>query len=584
MPFIPNLGHAEATGNGHRLSDGTSAKVSLETTSRMDTSRSEPSSGSEPVPNAREGVVSQQAANNYACLSDSSNSTSRKSFSSTSTRSLTPVSNRRPSTASSNGHSSTPATNGRPVTPSSGRRSVASNAQSSTRSSTPTRTGGAIRVSASSGRPSTPTGRPAVLSSTRAASSAGPPVITSLTRSTSSSGKAPSIHAAGAFSTSASNQPISSSSRASTPVKRPSTPVKRPSTPVRTGNATSTITRSSSLPATKSAASSRPSSPAGRLGQPAGHATVLPGFSQEPPPNLRTSVTDRPVSNSRGSLASRAAGTRPTQPDGASDGTRNLRLSGSPVVTRGRISTDLSNNDKPGIKNSKQLNAAQAAPANGIHSKMVDRSVPTRKPVILPEKQSDAVTPQVKKPIKSSPVRDVKSTAPVRESTGFGRNLSKKSLDMALRHMDIRQNASGFKSFMSNVPASSLFSVRSNNGKVFSSSSAADSPVATSSNASSEEHSMTIAVDQDGSDLGDEMLSEKGSKTSLTSQVVSYNERKVNSWLNCPNGINRNHDNIDILQAFEQGIERLSSSESPLVSPCHGSSIECDNFMLDSIQ
>lgn len=46
------------------------------------------------------------------------------------------------------------------------------------------------------------------------------------------------------------------------------------------------------------------------------------------------------------------------------------------------------------------------------------------------------------------------------ESTGFGRNISKKSLDMALRHMDIRQGMGGLR-------ASSLFpqSIRSTSTK-----------------------------------------------------------------------------------------------------------------------
>lgn len=210
---------------------------------------------------------------------------------------------------------------------------------------------------------------------------------------------------------------------------------------------------------------------------------------------------------------------------------------------------------------------------------MVDRSVPARKPLVFSEKQSTVLSLQDKKLIRSSPVRTVPA---VRESSGFGRNLSRKSLDMALRHMDIRKNTqSGYKSFMSNVPASSLFSVSSSNGRGVSGSSVAHSPMATSSNASSE-HSMGIAIDRDreGSEIGDEMLSEKGSKASSIGQVDSYNERRVNSWLGSPHYANGN--NTDILQEFEQGIERLSSTESPLISPYEGK-VGCENFTLEPI-
>lgn len=293
-------------------------------------------------------------------------------------------------------------------------------------------------------------------------------------------------------------------------------------------------------------------------------------------------MPDRPLSNSRGSVASRAGGpSRSTQPEVANDGARNMRLSSSPLVSRGRIPSDSLHSDKSISKNLKSHDGLPAMP-NGINSKMVDRNVPARKPLALSEKQPAVVSLQVKKPIKSPPTRDVKSTVPaVRESSGFGRNLSRKSLDMALRHMDIRKNTpSGYKSFMSNVPASSLYSVRSSNGRGLSSSSVADSPMATSSNASSE-HSMSIVIDREESELGDEMLSEKGSKASPISQPDSYNERRVNSWLGSPHYANGN--NTDILQVFEQGIERLSSTESPLISQYEGT-IECDNFTLEPIQ
>ncbi|KAI5065043.1 hypothetical protein GOP47_0019738 [Adiantum capillus-veneris] len=561
-PLIPNLDH-EAVGNCYSLSGAASTRSVLKTTSRLGISRSEPPSRAEPVSRIVRGTLGvQKPANNAASLSSSTNSISKKSL---------------PSSTVATSRPSTPSSNGRPSTPVS---------QPAARPFTPTRTAGAPRVSTSSSsiRPSTPTGRSSIVSSTRAASSSGP----SLARSASTSASASAIRAASASASLASTRPGASSSRASTPVKRPATPTRTANPPSTiTANPPSTIMRSSSvsrtsaLPQSKSAASSRPSSPSSRVRQPVAHPAVLPGFSQEPPPNLRTSMPDRPLSNSRGSVASRASGTKLAQPEVTSNNARSLRLSSSPLTTRGRVSSDSLNSEKS-LSKGKPHDALQSTLSNGIQSKMVDRTVSTRKPLVLPEKPSAGISSQVKKPVKSSPVRDLKSTTPsVRESTGFGRNLSKKSLDMALRHMDIRKNTpSSFKSFMSNVPTSSLYSVRSSNGRGLSSSSVADSPMATSSNASSE-HSFRIAIDQEGSEIGDEMVSEKGSKTSPISQPDSYNERKVNSWLGSPNYANGN--NADILQVFEQGIERLSSTESPLISHSDGG-VKCDNFTLEPIQ
>ncbi|CBI30400.3 unnamed protein product, partial [Vitis vinifera] len=76
------------------------------------------------------------------------------------------------------------------------------------------------------------------------------------------------------------------------------------------------------------------------------------------------------------------------------------------------------------------------------------------------------------------------SSAP--DSSGFGRTLSKKSLDMALRHMDIRRSIQGnLRPLMTNIPASSMYSVRSGPTKS-STASVSGSPLATSSITSSE--------------------------------------------------------------------------------------------------
>lgn len=72
------------------------------------------------------------------------------------------------------------------------------------------------------------------------------------------------------------------------------------------------------------------------------------------------------------------------------------------------------------------------------------------------------------------------------DNSGFGRSLSKKSFDMALRHLDIRRSMPGnMRAMITKVPASSVYSVRSESTKT-QTISASDSPLATSSSASSE--------------------------------------------------------------------------------------------------
>ncbi|RRT36413.1 hypothetical protein B296_00033905 [Ensete ventricosum] len=98
------------------------------------------------------------------------------------------------------------------------------------------------------------------------------------------------------------------------------------------------------------------------------------------------------------------------------------------------------------------------------------------------------------------------------DSTGFGRTLSKNSLDMALRHMDIRRSVpNSLRPLMANIPASSAYGVRS--GPTRSRAiSVSDSPLATSSTASSEQSVNNIMMCLDGSEIEDDLTSEKGGR------------------------------------------------------------------------
>jgi hypothetical protein len=92
-------------------------------------------------------------------------------------------------------------------------------------------------------------------------------------------------------------------------------------------------------------------------------------------------------------------------------------------------------------------------------------------------------------------------------SLGYGRNLSKSSIDMALRHMDIRRGMTGnLRPLVTKVPASAMYSVRSRPGSV------TNSPVATSSTVSSSEPSVDniniLCLDGNEAE-NDDLLSER---------------------------------------------------------------------------
>ncbi|KAK1271522.1 hypothetical protein QJS04_geneDACA022660 [Acorus gramineus] len=205
-----------------------------------------------------------------------------------------------------------------------------------------------------------------------------------------------------------------SGSRPSTPITRPQTPsvprpTSRPSTPTRrlptTPPPNPVLARSSSVgrtrpPAKNGPVSARGSSPGPRA-RPPPQPIVLPDLPLEPPPNLRTKLPDRPASAGR---------SRPGAPVMVRTTSNSDRRPSSPTV-RGRFPE----NDNP---------AKARLNANGSE------------------------TGAVRRPAKPASV--------AAESTGFGRTISKKSIDMALRHMDIKNS-------MGSIRGTSLFpqSVRS---------------------------------------------------------------------------------------------------------------------------
>ncbi|GMI87259.1 Basic Proline-rich Protein 1 [Hibiscus trionum] len=395
---------------------------------------------------------------------------------------------------------------------------------------------GVRRPSSSGGpgsRPGTPTGRPTLtgaskptrsstptsrstLSSTKSSMSATKPVtsagkpVTSATKSATKPAtytNKPSVSAAKTASSatkptvsSRSATPTRSIARSSTPTARPSipsskpvsraaTPTRRPSTPA---NLSATIKPSPSVTMPTPAASrnsvpSRGASPV--VKSKPWKPSEMPGFSLDAPPNLRTTLPDRPLSATRGrpgAPSSRSSSAEPGPigrprrqscspsrghpPNGAM-----LHVSGSSVPALRRVYSKVSDNVSPVV----------------MGNKMVERVINMRK--LAPPRQDD----------KHSPHGNLSGKSSSPDSSGFGRTLSKKSLDMAIRHMGINQRIPGnLRPLMTNIPASSMYSVRS--GPTRSRNiSVSDSPIATSSNASSELSVNNNGICLDGNEVDD---------------------------------------------------------------------------------
>ncbi|XP_057548489.1 uncharacterized protein LOC130826891 [Amaranthus tricolor] len=260
--------------------------------------------------------------------------------------------------------------------------------------------------SSSSSRPSTPSrttpSRSSNPSKTRSAST-----ISSSDKNRQSQNSRPSTPTTSRSQiTSNSNFPVTrSNSRPSTPTRRsPSSNSAAPSLSVSTGRVNSNGRSQTST--------SRPSSPNPRCRS---QQKVIPSdFPLETPPNLRSTLPDRPLSAGRSRPGASLTSKINTQ---TLNSVNMPRRPSSPTVSRGR---------------SVEPHGRGHLPSNGHNA---DISEPRR---------SAYVSDSMRKPVKASTTM---------ENGGMGRSISKKSLDMAIRHMDIR-NGSGS---MRPLPNTSLF-------------------------------------------------------------------------------------------------------------------------------
>ncbi|KAK1299496.1 hypothetical protein QJS10_CPB14g01739 [Acorus calamus] len=367
-------------------------------------------------------------------------------------------------------------------------------------------------------RPATPTGRPTLPATTRPSRSSTPtsrPTLPSKPTGPPARSSTPTSRSStlSARSSAPSARPSTPSARSSTPTARPSvpppkvsstrssTPTRRPTTPsMMTGSSappgrSSSVTKSAPTISKASAVLVRGASPTVRSRP--WKPSEMPGFSLDAPPNLRTSMPERPSSASRGRPG--APSSRSSSIEPASNG-RARRQSCSPSRGRAPNGTVQSGSSVPAVSRLHSKSSDKESPVL-IGSKMVDRVINMRR--LAPPKQDDQKSANSKS-----------SLSP--DSSGFGRTLSKKSLDMALRHMDIRRSIPGnLRPLMTNIPASSMYSVRSGPPRSGRMVSVSDSPIATSSNASSEQSVNNIALCFEGSEVGDDDIrSERGGRVS----------------------------------------------------------------------
>ncbi|XP_042420008.1 proteoglycan 4-like [Zingiber officinale] len=395
-----------------------------------------------------------------------------------------------------------------------------------TRSSTPTsRPPLAPPRSATPTRSSTPTSRPSLApprlatptrsSTSTSRPSLAPPRSATPTRSSTPTSRAPltpavlprpltpvrsSIHASRS-SAPAINKPAS---RPATPTRRPSTastahvssiPIRQSSTVIRPNpmipkSPVPATPKNSASTVSKSSASSARSSPI--IKPKPLKPSEIPGFSLNAPANLKTSFSERSSMASRG---------RPGMPSSRSSSVELATNTGprrqSCSLPRGRTAAGNV------LKGSSVPPPSTQQTGSGSNVNLVVRGNETVEHIVNTRRFV---------PAKRDNQQQTHNDLPGKLNAGFERALSKKSLDVALRHTDIPRNIPNcYRPLMAKIPASSVCSVRSGSsrGRV---GSISDS-LGTSSPASSE-LSINNMFPIDDSEIEDELASEKSLRCS----------------------------------------------------------------------
>ncbi|KAL5760105.1 hypothetical protein ACOSQ2_018943 [Xanthoceras sorbifolium] len=267
--------------------------------------------------------------------------------------------------------------------------------------------------------------------------------------------------------------------RPATPTRRPSPPPSKPSPPAPRSSTPTPRRMTAGSRGTANSSSVRGTSPIrtsrGNSASPKIRAwqSNIPGFSLEAPPNLRTSLADRPASYVRGSS--------PASRNGRDSTSKYGRQSMSPTTSRSVSSSHSHDRDrftshsKASVASSgdDDLDSLQSVPISGSDFSVLKRVGAS------PNNRAPAFS-------KKSPKMLSSSSAP------------KRSFDSALRQMDHRKTPQNmFRPLLSSVPSTTFYSAKGSSAHrtVIS----RNSSVTTSSNASSDQGTC-VAPDTEGSD------------------------------------------------------------------------------------
>ncbi|KAF3944810.1 hypothetical protein ACB098_03G125500 [Castanea mollissima] len=273
------------------------------------------------------------------------------------------------------------------------------------------------------------------------------------------------------------------SRRPSTPPSKPSTPAPRSSTPTprRMSTGSSGAIASPGIRGTSPIKTSRGNSASPKI---RAWQANIPGFSSDAPPNLRTSLADRPASYVRGSS--------PASRNGRESTSKFNRQSMSPTAPRSISSSHshdrdrFSSHSKGSVASSgdDDVDSLQSLPVGSL-----DRAT-SRRVGALSNNRTLAFS--------KKPARIVSSTS-----------APKKSFDSAFRPMDNRKSPQNmFRPLLSSVPSTTFYvgKASSTHRSLIS----RNSSVTTSSNASSDQGT-NAALDTEGSDHNqDDAASESG--------------------------------------------------------------------------
>lgn len=272
--------------------------------------------------------------------------------------------------------------------------------------------------------------------------------------------------------------PTSSTLRNATPTRRPSPPPNKPTTPAsksstytprRLSTGSSGSVASSGVRGTSPVKTSRgnSSSPKIRAWQ-----TNIPGFSSEAPPNLRTSLADRPATYVRGSS--------PASRNGRDSMSKVSRQSMSP--TPSRSSSSIQSHDRDPFSSRSKGSIA----SSGDDDLDSLQSIPVGSLDRLSSRRDGSFS------INRTPAMSRKSPR-----TASPNSAPKKSFDSAFRQMDRKSPQNMFRPLLSSAPSTTLYAGNSNSAHrslVY-----RNSSIATSGNATSDRVT-AFALDTEGID------------------------------------------------------------------------------------